>query len=246
MVELGPARDAPGAARARRAGPPRLVARGPGAGRPSRRTNGCPPPPVAPWAVAAAPPACRGRGGAPGGGVGGRCPTRGRGRARGGARAQRRRASRSGRLTRSLSALRHRPRRSGLRRRRSSSSSRLHRAGPRALLPPPPLLLLALDRERLELLLGLLLLALDRRAPTPVAPASGARPVHMTASAVVSAARSKRSDGSETLMPPAVGVPSTGPERCWTTCVSSWASVRSWTASRASGPSPRTISLPTV
>ena len=48
----------------------------------------------------------------------------------------------------------------------------------------------------------------------------------MMRSALASAARSKESDGSLREMPVPVGVPETGPFRCWTTCVSSWASVR--------------------
>ena len=51
---------------------------------------------------------------------------------------------------------------------------------------------------------------------------SGARRV----SAELSAACSKESDGWLILMPPGAGVPATGPDRCWTTWVSSWASVR--------------------
>ena len=68
----------------------------------------------------------------------------------------------------------------------------------------------------------------------------------MTRSAVASAARSNRSLGLLTEIPPGTGVPSTGPERCWTTWVSSWASVRSWPGAPWPWPSPRTISLPTV
>ena len=44
-------------------------------------------------------------------------------------------------------------------------------------------------------------------------------------SALAEASRSNRSPGSETWMPPGAEVPSTGPLRCWTTWVSSWASV---------------------
>ena len=88
-------------------------------------------------------------------------------------------------------------------------------------------LLLALDRRALRLLFLGHLLALDRCArPRPPRRPGRAR-CSRTASAVDSAARSKRSAGSERRMPPTAGVPSTGPERCWTTWVSSWASVRS-------------------
>ncbi len=47
----------------------------------------------------------------------------------------------------------------------------------------------------------------------------------MTRSAVLAASCSKRSPGSLTRMPPGASAPSTSPERCWTTCVSSWASI---------------------
>lgn len=42
-----------------------------------------------------------------------------------------------------------------------------------------------------------------------------------TRSALVTASRSKRSEGSLTRMPPGASVPSTGPLRCWITWVSS-------------------------
>ena len=66
-------------------------------------------------------------------------------------------------------------------------------------------------------------------------------------SALASAARSNESDGSLSEMPPPVGVPDTGPLRCWTTWVSSWASVR-WPAGEPGWywPAPNTTSLPTV
>jgi hypothetical protein len=83
--------------------------------------------------------------------------------------------------------------------------------------------LLALDRHLLDLLalfLGSLRLALDR---------------------------SKVSDGSLILMPPGAGVPSTGPDRCCTTWVSSCASMR-WpdVLSGWYWPDWNTMSLPTV
>jgi hypothetical protein len=57
-----------------------------------------------------------------------------------------------------------------------------------------------------------------------VASCTGAGPA-IARSAVVAASRSNRSDGWLIDTPPAAGVPSTGPLRCWTTWVSSWASV---------------------
>ena len=48
---------------------------------------------------------------------------------------------------------------------------------------------------------------------------------NIACSAAVSASCSKRSPGSLTAMPPGAALPSTGPDFCWTTWVSSWAIV---------------------
>ncbi len=47
----------------------------------------------------------------------------------------------------------------------------------------------------------------------------------MARRALLSASRSKRSEGSESRRPAPLSVPATGPRRCWITWVSSWASV---------------------
>src|SRR6266545_2820879 len=73
------------------------------------------------------------------------------------------------------------------------------------------------------------------------------RPCDITRSALRTAACSNESSGLLTEIPSPVGVPATGPERCCTTWVSSWASVcRPASLSSNGAVAPSTTSLPTV